>query len=41
MADLKRAPIDDGTLPAVWVAWIKLLEAKIKELETRLAELEP
>lgn len=47
MADLPPAPVNsalvspDGMARAELIRWIKLLEAKIRELETRLAALEP
>ena len=46
MADLPPAPVntravgDDGKATAELIRWIRLLEAKIKELETRIATLE-
>jgi hypothetical protein len=47
MADLPSAPVnaravgDDGKATADLIRWIRLLEAKIKELEARIAALEP
>lgn len=37
---LKPPPINDNTLPKLWVEWIVALCAYIAALEARIAELE-